>query len=260
MLFVEHTDFAWHNEGKQLSFLPDTQIDNVTGFRTIAKWTEQACGLALAAGTVTALRDSPCTIDTLYVDFDDNEKDAMVMRSWLKEEGFLYEMWSSGGRSQHFHIPILPLHSVNAPSSTKSFMHNNCNALCYDSSIYHYAALFRLPGTIHAKTGKKKELLEMGSGSDLLKIDLTEPKRFDSVFIVDVDEYTVTMNRYLNLLQNCPTVGNRSVMLWSMSRAFFEVGLDFETALELIRRMNLSWKDGSKSESKVIAQVRSAYL
>ena len=257
-LYVEITTDPYHGKGTSLKFTPTADLEGLTGFRTIAQWNEVDIGLAQAAGTIKALKDVPCVIDTLFVDFDNQERDAIRFRDWLKSELLTYEMWDSGGRSQHFHIPIVPLHSADAPSSLKQFMKVHCRNLAYDSSIYAYTSLFRLPNTEHAKTGRKKTLLE-ANGIDILHIDLKQPERYENLIITDIDEFNLTMSRYGNLLQNSPDEGNRSITLWSIAKSFCEVGLSYETTEELLFKLNDSWGDAGKEYAKVLSQLKYAY-
>lgn len=256
-MYVEHSKTAMHGTGERLYFAPVDEINKLTGFRTTTVWSMDQMEMAKQVGSIKILQQEACLIDTLFVDFDDAERDAMQFLKWVKDNHFHYEMYDSGGRSQHFHIPILPIHSVNAPYSTKNFMQTYCSNLRYDSSIYQYASLFRLPGTEHHKTGKKKVLLESG-GIDLLEIDIVEPKRFDNLRLDAIDDYHLSMNRYINLLGASPGEGGRSMALWAIAKSFNDCGLDEKTITVLLERLNNSWGQDSKDSESLRRQLRGA--
>lgn len=108
--------------------------------------------------------------DTLYVDFDNEEEAAENLEMYLLVHGYAFERYHSGGRSIHFHIPIVPMYGINVPHSQKLWIERYAPKA--DVSIYRHTGLYRLPGTYHVKNpGNKKRMEVAHNGPTKLKIE-----------------------------------------------------------------------------------------
>jgi hypothetical protein len=109
----------------------------------------------------------------LFADFDDNKEGAIQFFEYLKENGIEFYLYDSGNRSYHFHIlrEIEPSYLV--PYTDKMFL----KRLSYGADLGIYSTLhpFRLEGTIHSKTGRRKECLYFNKGK-ALSLTLEVPK------------------------------------------------------------------------------------
>jgi len=251
-MFAEITNSKFHTA----KFIPVETIPNHTGYRSVFAWSSDDASSANAAGTVKVLKDRPAFVDTIFVDFDNNEKGAMAFRDVIDNEDILYQMYSSGGRSIHFHLSTLPQYDVRVPYSVRTFM-EGFKQYGYDPSVYNYCSLFRLSGTIHEKTGKPKELLETG-GFYNIELDLIEPPKINLV-TTDQDALPLAVAMYTNYLGIDVTEGSRYSIQWKVAKSFQEAGLSFDTALELVNGMDKSWGKQSKGPEEVRRAVRDAY-
>lgn len=251
MYFIEQTRDKFHTA----HFVPESKINNYTGFRSMFKYHNTAMKQATEARTVKVLAESELiSCDTVFVDFDDNQPNANKFEKWLKEESFVFERWDSGGRSDHFHIPILPLFGSSCPKQIKKFMASfKLDGL--DLSFYHYAGLFRLPGTEHHRTGKQKILVEQFDGDCLLQIPelITETKKptVFGKFDGDLDYLSFALIQITNYIGVSPKTGNRNSVLFEIASHLRDAGLERDTAFDLLVKMDETWLDQSKGEEEV---------
>lgn len=251
-MFAELTDSKYHTA----NFIPVVDLDMHTGYRSVFAWSSEHATEAKTVGTVKVLKDKPAFTDTIFVDFDNNEKGALAFKQELDNEELLYEMYTSGGRSLHFHIQTVPVYDVLVPNSVRKFMQKFLQ-YGYDQSVYNYCSLFRLSGTIHEKTGKPKELIDRG-GFYTLELNLVEPDKI-AVVTADHDALAVAMAIYSNYIGSGVAEGGRYTVQWKVSKALQEAGLSFDTALELVLAMDESWKNLAKGPEETKRAVKDAY-
>ena len=244
-MYLEHTETTYHN----CNFVPS--VKGLVGFRSICAWSEADVLLAKEAGSITALRDKPAFMDRIFLDFDNCEAKAMQAWKWFKNEEIRADLYHSGGRSLHIEADLVALYDVNAPYTVKQFMQQFDGV---DLAPTHYAALFRLPDTVHAQTGNKKTLLE-GTGLYKLELDLVQPTKFEA-FDGDMDLYESVLVQYISLLGVAPGDGMRHTALWSLASSFRESGLSQNTVEELMLRLNTSWGKNGKDEDSVLRAIK----
>jgi len=183
-LWIEVTPIPKHGTPPVLVEL-DSQTEYV-GFRSVYaypastkewiennwsdKWQHKGSTVGLAASKM------PVFSERLFVDFDENPiEDGKKLTKMLREMGIGYSVWSTGGRSIHVHIFCEPKQDWRVPVSQKLWIGSWAASVGarVDLSIYHAAGLYRLPGTIHSKSGKEKELLDINRAG-LLNYELVD--------------------------------------------------------------------------------------
>lgn len=222
-----------------------------TGFRSICKYLPSDAAAAKAAHSTSVLKGCALFIDTLFLDFDDCEKDANTFQKWMKTEDIAHERYDSGGRSVHFHIPVVLPPSPYAAFTCKQYVRSWTNGTA-DTSFYHHAGLFRLEGTAHEKTGNPKILVEK-AGWDVLQLEICEPDNKYETVAADLDELQQALMYYESQFGHSILPGNRHMTLWKASKRFAEAGLSYSTTLELIQRLNESWFDPKPPEDVEVA-------
>jgi hypothetical protein len=246
---VEHSHWKKHS----YNYIED--VSDMTGFRSICKYNEMDAKAATVANTTSVLKGCSLFIDTLFMDFDDCEKNANDFHKWLKSNEIYNERYDSGGRSVHFHIPVLIPPSPWAAYTCKQYVKSWTKYA--DTSFYHHAGLFRLPGTVHEKTGRPKTLVEAG-GCYPLEFEICEPQNKFEVLDVDLSALQFALISYEGMLHQHILPGNRHITLWKISKQFESAGLSYSTTLELMERLNESWYDPKTTEEVEIA-VKGAF-
>lgn len=125
----------------------------------------------------------------LSVDVDNYGHGQEVARQ-LKTLGIGFRMWDSGSKGIHFEIDRIAPASKHLPFWDKRWVERNIENA--DTSIYTHLHLFRLPGTRHRETGRKKTLLETFQGKAIQyeQADLTPPT-FNNVTVVGTNDRSI---------------------------------------------------------------------
>ena len=112
--------------------------------------------------------------DTLFIDIDEsaNIDDAC---SILRKLGVGHEIWSTGNRGCHIHIPIKEMVGTKVVYSQTTWLKDVGLWPLVDTSIYREGGQFRVPGALHQKTGKPKVKTGTIEGTKLRIKTLTPP-------------------------------------------------------------------------------------
>jgi len=128
------------------------------GFVSLYSIPEETAHSIVETGTTRGFKGTVWS-ERLWVDTD-NEAASKAVIDKVKELKYDYQLYTSGGRG--FHVGILrnttPSHLL--PLFDKKWTEKTFEG--HDSSIYTHLHLFRLPGTVHEKTGYQKKLIEVG--------------------------------------------------------------------------------------------------
>jgi len=202
--------------------VPLSEVHNYRGFRSVFAWNEVLTEHVNATGSTRDMRGMPVYCDVVLVDFDNTDPHEFI--SYLDTARIGYEVYDSGNRSVHVHIPIEPIEGEWVPRAVKHFVRQHApNA---DLSFYHQAGMYRLPGTYHKKTGRSKELVNSVCGDKLI---ITEPA-VQPLPVRDADASTVPEDFYMCLLRRRGP-GQRSPHIWLLARMACDIGLSREDAM-----------------------------
>lgn len=149
--------------GNEPYFLHRDEIPN-TGFSSLYAVTEETARGLCEAGHTRGFKGCVWS-ERISLDFDSYEA-ATRAQLTLEEQGYDYIMYDTGGRGCHIAIlrnsepsHIIPL--LDKAWARKAFP--EC-----DSSVYSHLHLFRLPGTVHEKTGRPKRKVYEKRGKALV--------------------------------------------------------------------------------------------
>ena len=181
---------------------------------------------------------SGCVVysDCLIIDCDTTEEAEAVLEI-IKNLDIASELWTTGNRGCHIHIPIVPMQGTDVIWSQISWLRDIGVWELVDKSIYREGGQIRVPGAEHEKTGKIKEKL-LDIEGEILEIPLRKspPKPVASTTIVEgTKEAKAEYHR--NLLYQ-RTEGNRHLhmfILWKRGRS---AGYDDDTIRDDIRWWN----------------------
>lgn len=135
-----------------------------SGFSSVYAITERDAKEITKEGTTAGFKGVVWS-ERLWLDFD-KEEAFVEARKRLKEMELDYVVYTTGGRGGH--IGILRDHSPSHLLPTKDRAWASAQFEGCDPSIYTHLHLFRLPGTVHEKTGHRKQQIEHEVGKVLI--------------------------------------------------------------------------------------------
>jgi len=246
MIWLEWCDKVFQRDG---TFLLDTEVLVKTGFRSVYGFKEKPI-------SSKGLNKYPVYSDTLFMDFDDGlGKGFKSAVQFMKDNLIKFEAFSSGSKGGHLHVAILPMFGEGVPFSQREFVKGlECSA---DISLYRHSSLIRLPGTVHDKTGNAKTKLDGGDGC-MLEIEYMNPPKFSNVVVSDDNLLHMAFNRLTSLINHEPASGTRTLTIWSVAKNLSDAGFNFDTTLDIVQRVNETWKQ-PKEDSEVLRAVREAF-
>jgi hypothetical protein len=219
-------------------FVPVSELSQYVGFRSVYEFDASTVEKLKAVGNTRELRHLPVYSETLFADFDNNPEAARKFADLLRSRGVAFEVWHSGGRSVHFHMPLEPQQGFAVPNSQRAWM--RVNAPGADLSFYHAGGIYRLPNTFHAKyPGHCKQLLASVPG-ELLRIETVQTPLPTTTTETD-DENAARV--YLALLNQPASEGNRTPHCFKLLRAAKRAGQTYEEFLLDLNTWNSDFAD-----------------
>lgn len=206
-------------------------------------------------GHSRGLSGLPVWADKVTIDIDEGQEALFKCLAILNEKGLAHEVWSSGSKGFHVAIPHEPIFSPDLPYSHLAYIQSL--GVPHDASLYHHARVLRLPGTIHAKTGKRKTFVNKVDGMQA-QIELKKPPAFNFKPLGGVSPFQDALLNCLNLTTNPPENGMRHTRLWSAAKSFAESGTPYLTTLGILLEVNRSWLK-PKELNEVELAVSQAY-
>lgn len=224
------------------------------GFRSVYAFDRQAYDEIKQTGTSRGFRRYEPYSDLLIIDLDNGDKDLEKLTKQLK--GYSYRVYTSGSKGYHIEVdtPLYCGHEL--PQAHKEYVESL--GIAADASLYRHSSIVALEGRIHHKTGKRKALIKSIKG-ELLSIP--KPVNAPQVRVaIDADDCNLEwiFTRLANLAAFEPTQGWRHTKLWSIAESMRSQGFQYDTALDLLTRINDQWKN-PKAAAEVELAVKQAY-
>ncbi len=200
--------------------------------------------------------------DKIVIDIDTGIDGLATVGRKIEKEGIAFDVWESGGKGYHVEIPHQLVADKRVPYSQKATVQALLGADIdqADMTLYQHGRLLSLPGRVHPVTKKKKKLLFRVTGKVIELPLLDEPVKDIANFSVsnDLSLLSSGLFRAADLAQTPPSKGQRHITLWSTAKSLAEAGLDYETTLGILLKVNESWTN-PKSDTEVQVAVRSAF-
>jgi hypothetical protein len=238
-------------------FVTADELPRYTGFRSYFGFSEAVKEYCQDVGTTRGMRGTVVYSDTIFLDFDDAPEAAESFWHTLVLEGLGFEVWDSGGRSIHFHIPTAPMWSEHLPYSHSQWVKARTPGA--DMCLYQAGRIFRLPNTTHQKTMKRKVLLETVQGK-LAEVELV--KQDTSVkfgqLVADGDGIAEIISVLEKLVRNPPQCGERNHRFYSVACSCFSCGFSGDFALELMSKVNEDLMEDPIEDSELEMVLSSA--
>ncbi len=236
-------------------FVPINKIYEYQGFRSIFGIKDLAAAKCKQEGSTAGLTDDDLYCDTLFLDFDNDTAAEDKARDILLSKKVKFSEYTTGGRGRHFHVPIRVLTTGPITSNIKGFVRDNFPGA--DLSIYKTSGIIRLPGTFHEKhPGNKKELVKTVRGS-LLEIEQTEIE-YPMPKVVRESEEDPNEALFSALFRPIQE-GGRNTKLFILGCLAKESGLQFDEALNMALKYNMTQVWPPLPESEILATIRSSF-
>jgi hypothetical protein len=201
------------------------------------------------------LSGEPVYSDLLIIDCDTTDE-ATTVKERLVELDIPFELWLTGNRGCHFHIAIEPMWGTDVIWSQTSWLRRIGVWDVIDTSIYREGGQIRVPGAVHEKTGRTKELIEEAVSSELVVIPTLKSPPLPAVK-QEIHDGTpeARFEYHRNLLYRRSEGGRHTHMfvLWNRGRA---AGYDPEDIREDIRWWNETMATPSHTTTAVESKLR----
>lgn len=190
----------------------------------------------------------------LWVDFD-NEEAGKAAQIKLKELGYDYVVYHTGGRG--IHIGILrdtqPCHTL--PQQDKAWVSTNLAGA--DLSLYWHLHLIRLPGTKHERTGIPKTLIVSQRGRSLQLPILSQEERSEMGRITEQMKQGSIFTSF-EVVSNLAPTGDRKQLVRLAAALKEHTEASLQEALWVIKEVNRGFNP-PRDEKEVERIVRWAY-
>ncbi len=220
------------------------------GFRSVYAYGHALAQHILATGTTRGMQQQSVYSDELFVDFDHSQGEDFLLH--LYDEGIQHSVWTTGNRGVHVHVAIEPMEGVAVPDSQAAWVKGN--VVGADPSFYIHGGQWRLPGTVHAKTGRLKTKHHELTGRRL-EIPLVTPR----VAALDGSGLAPTPGRFYQHILRTKTAGGRRQYAWHLATLAWQEGLKYEVALRSILWWNGRYCQPSLPEIVIAERCREAY-
>jgi hypothetical protein len=220
------------------------------GYASVYMFDETASRDIRDSGNSAGFARFPVYTDTLTLDLDQGLEQLERVKNAIT--GLSYQVFDSGGKGYHIIIPLTKMmEGVNVPYYHKHWV--EALRVEADLSLYQAGHIIALPGRKHPKTGRRKALVETVLGDRLTVPEVILPKPVFSLRRPGPGSLEAVLWRVQALIQAPPVVGDRHTALWGAAKDLAEIGLAYDTVLDLFQEVNKTWK-----EPKLPEDVRSA--
>jgi hypothetical protein len=224
-----------------------------TGYTGLYLFKEEDALEIIASKSSAGLAQYSVSSSRLLIDIDEGVEGLRAAEAKL--EGFGYEVWSSGGKGFHIILKHEFMTSSDLPYSHRKWVEEQ--GIECDLSLYHPGHIVSAPGRIHPRTKQRKQFVKKIEGS-MIAVKLVKKPEVVFSFSDTGEELSRALMRLTDLSSSEPKPGNRHVSLWGTSKALAQAGVSFDTATELLRKVNEGWKN-QKSEEELMAAIQQGY-
>ncbi len=228
-----------------------------SGYASVYMFDGVAAAQIIKAKSSAGLSRYPVYSDTLMIDLDDGARQLRKAEDELLSRRLGYEVWASGGKGFHIAIPLVAMVSgLDVPYSQRKWV--EALGIGADLSLYQHGRILSLPGRVHPKTGNKKSKVKVVPGARLEVPMLVAPMPTFAVGESEQGELEQGLWQLIGLIENEPEPGNRHTKIWSTAKSLADAGLEYDTALDLLTRINSQWEN-PKVALELTAAVQQAY-
>ncbi len=241
-----------------VSLLPWAQAMETAGYISCWGYPELTQKVIRDQGSTSGLMGLPLYTDLLYLDIDDAPETVGLVENYLQEQGWGYELYNSGSRGVHFHLPCSPITRTDLPMIIRRWVTQHFPFKGVDESLYKTSGIIRTPGTFHHKSpGSQKRFLRGCEGSEVdVLATLAEAPIPRSVSLGDDREAAEILS---GLWLEYADEGGRNHQIYRRAYLARLAGLTPDEAEGLLLTYNELMVNPSLPEREVIATMRSAF-
>jgi hypothetical protein len=236
--------------------LPVEEIYDRMGFISVYGFDQDTKDIIDAQGGTYGLRGQNLYSNLLYIDIDDNDALAVVVRDTLLEMQVTFDMYHTGGRGWHFHIPIEPMSGPDVAYRQKRWVAHHFPGT--DISLYKTSGIIRLPGTYHSGHPGNRKMLHRRNKANLLKIDLSDLPVTVGKWQVEESDYD-TEAILDSLLMKEASLGGRNNAIYARAMLFAKLNEPLEDAVRVLTVYNDSLVHPPVSPNELMTTIKSAY-
>lgn len=139
--------------------------ESMPGFISVCGYPEVTADLIRSQGGTFGLANMPLYVDRVILDFDDADESYAASLSYCLTQGWACTAYNTGGRGYHIHIPVEPYSERGAHLRMLNWVKAHFSG--YDPSLYKSSSVTRIPGTFHASTRGRMEVVTSTQGPNL---------------------------------------------------------------------------------------------
>lgn len=232
-----------------LPILGSVGLANYT-FRSVFGYPTETANFIKDNGHTRDLRGKPVYCDEILIDVDEDSNVDLVIEK-VKALKIGCDVYFTGNRGIHIHVPIVPILGTNVPYSVTQWLKAVELWELVDQSTFTPGSIFRCEGATHSKTGAEKEWADSFEG-ELLKIECLAPP---PVVTVPREQCMESTERYFRNLMRKVGVGGRHPHMFIIWKSGVDAGFDDETIKESIKVWN-SQQDRPHDEESLQKSLR----
>lgn len=239
-MWVEYCRTVANRKG---NLVPESTLQGLTGFRSVYGFSEEVACILKHQGNSRGLSKYTPYSDCLFVDFDDQPEEAEKLKAALLQHDLTFDVYDSGNRSFHFHIPHPLKEGKGLPYTHQVVLEKlGLDMERVDTTLYRPNSIFRLEGTLHSKTGKAKEKIFSHDGL-LLDFDLKEAPMYEKDTYEQLEgRDDVILGRFLafteKLLWGGALVGSRYEALFNLGCCACAAKISYSSCFEIALTIN----------------------
>lgn len=240
-----------YRKGRMVSTFALTNLikQHDPGYGSVYMFDEVTAKEIIKSGESKGFNKMAVIANTLVFDLDGGQESLDKAEVILKSHGYGYQVFSSGGKGFHIYVPHELIQSNHLPYSHQKVV-EKLGIEC-DLSLYQHGRLLSLPGRVHPKTGRRKELLYNVGGTPINIPIVERPVVQFKLGLIDTgDTLSMALRRLSDLTVEEPKIGNRHTTLWSVAQNLADAGITYHTALDLILGVTKEWKN-PKPQSEI---------
>ena len=242
--------------------LPEVQVLQIqtapmdSGYSSVYKYREEDATTLMNAGSVKGFKGVVGSKE-IILDTDDGERGRKGVEKLLIAAGYMFSLYSSGGKGYHFVIPMdRMIWDERLPHSQRAWA-EEMGLLC-DMSVFRKTAIISLPGIVQPKSGKKREYIRSQPGYPVrLKLVDIEFK-YDEHKSSSAEALIIGLVQLETITRVEPSAGNRHNSIWKTAKSFHEAGLNIESVIDLLSVVNETWEN-PKTADELTAAVQQAF-